>query len=238
MSEELEQAAEQPVSDTLLDSAEPTLNEGEYYLTEGIKGHGEKPEWLDVKYKTVADQAKGYAELSKKFGGFKGSPKDGYTTPEGIESDNELYKELEAFATKNNMNADAFGEAWELLSTQNEVQEEYNQQQEINKLGTNAESRIKNVEGFMKNNLSEEKYAEAQQYVTTAESIALVEMLVEATTPTKLPIEGGIHPQGLTWADVEVEMFKTDANGDLLRSTSIAHEKKVQAMMATFENRA
>ncbi len=72
-----EQAAEQ--SDTLLDSSEPTLAEGEYYLTEGIKGTGEVPEWLDTKYKSVADQAKGYAELSKKFGGFKGAPKDGYT---------------------------------------------------------------------------------------------------------------------------------------------------------------
>ena len=37
-----EQAAEQ--SDTLLDSSEPTLAEGEYYLTEGIKGTGEVPE--------------------------------------------------------------------------------------------------------------------------------------------------------------------------------------------------
>ena len=237
MSEELEQAVEQPVNDTLLDSAEPSLQQGEYYLTDGIKGIGEKPEWLNERYATVAEQAKGYAELEKKFGGFKGSPKDGYSPPEGIDKEDGLYKELEAFATKTNMNADAFTEAWELLTAQNMVAEEYDQQQEFNKLGNNAQERIKNVEGFMKNALSEDEYLEAQQYVTSAEDIALIEMLVKATTPTKLPIEGGIHPQGLTWADVEVEMFKTDDNGDLLRSTSIAHEKKVQAMMATFENR-
>jgi hypothetical protein len=126
-----EQAAEQ--SDTLLDSAEPTLAEGEYYLTDGIKGTGEVPEWLDTKYKSVADQAKGYSELSKKFGGFKGSPKDGYTPPEGIESDDALYQELEAFATKTNMSADAFGEAWELLSAQDYAAQAVDQEEELSK---------------------------------------------------------------------------------------------------------
>ena len=76
MSEEVEQAVEETTNDTLLDQAEPTLAEGEYFLAEGIKGVGEAPEWLDKKYKTVSDQAKGYAELSKKFGAFRGSPKD------------------------------------------------------------------------------------------------------------------------------------------------------------------
>lgn len=229
-----EQAAEQ--SDTLLDSSEPTLAEGEYYLTEGIKGTGEVPEWLDTKYKSVADQAKGYAELSKKFGGFKGAPKDGYTPPEGIESDDALYQELEAFATKTNMSADAFGEAWELLSTQGEVAEEYNQEVELNKLGDNAQERVKTVESFMKNNLDADTYEKARGLVTNADTIELVELLVKATAPTKLPLEGGTHPQGLTWSDVEHEMFKKDDNGNLLRSTNINHEHKIQKMMATFEH--
>ena len=156
-----EQAAEQ--SDTLLDSAEPTLAEGEYYLTDGIKGTGEVPEWLDTKYKSVADQAKGYAELSKKFGGFKGAPKDGYTPPEGIESDDALYQELEAFATKTNMSADAFGEAWELLSAQDYAAQAVDQEEELSKLGDNAQERIKTVEGFMKNNLDAETYEASQR---------------------------------------------------------------------------
>ena len=239
MSEELQQTdAVEPVRDTLLDSAEPVLEQGQYYLSEGIKGVGEKPDWLNDRYKSVSDQAKGYAELEKKFGGFKGSPKDGYTPPEGIESSDALYQELESFATKTNMSADAFGEAWELLSTQNEVQEEYDQKVEINKLGERAQERIKNVEGYMKNNLSPEDYEIAQGLVTTADAIELIEMMVNATTEAKLPIDGGVHPEGLTWADVEVEMFRKDDTGPLLRITSQAHEQKLKKMMATFENRA
>ena len=233
-----EQAApEVPKSDTLLDQAQPTLEAGEYFLADGIKGTGDAPEWLNTeKYKSVAEQAKGYAELSKRFGGFKGAPKDGYTPPEGVEADDALYQELEAFATKTNMNGDAFQEAWELLSTQGEVAEEYNQEVELSKLGDNAQERIKTVEGFMKNNLDADTYEQARGLVTNADTIELVELLVKATAPTKLPLEGGTHPQGLTWSDVEHEMFKKDDNGNLLRSTNSGHEQKIQKMMATFEH--
>lgn len=235
-----EQAAQEksevPKSDTLLDQAQPTLEAGEYFLADGIKGTGDAPEWLNTeKYKSVAEQAKGYAELSKRFGGFKGAPKDGYTPPEGVEADDALYQELEAFATKTNMNGDAFQEAWELLSTQGEVAEEYNQEVELSKLGDNAQERIKTVEGFMKNNLDADTYEQARGLVTNADTIELVELLVKATAPTKLPLEGGTHPQGLTWSDVEHEMFKKDDNGNLLRSTNSSHEQKIKKMMATFE---
>jgi len=236
-----EQAApevpEVPKSDTLLDQAQPTLESGEYFLADGIKGTGDAPEWLNTeKYKSVAEQAKGYAELSKRFGGFKGAPKEGYTPPEGVEADDALYQELEAFATKTNMNGDAFQEAWELLSTQGKVAEEYSQEVELSKLGDNAQERIKTVEGFMKNNLDADTYEQARGLVTNAGSVELVELLVKATAPTKLPLEGGTHPQGLTWSDVEHEMFKKDDNGNLLRSTNSSHEQKIQKMMATFEH--
>ena len=232
MSEEVEQAVEETTNDTLLDQAEPTLAEGEYFLAEGIKGVGETPEWLDKKYKTVSDQAKGYAELSKS-GAFKGS-KDGYQPPEGVEKDDALYQELEAFATKTNMSADAFGEAWELLTAQEQAVEEVSQELELQKLGDNAQTRIKNVEGFMKNNLDPDTYERARSLVTTADNIELVEMLVQATAPVKLPIDGGPNPEGLTMEAIEAEMFKKDEHGNLLRSVNVEHDRKVQRMLEAF----
>jgi hypothetical protein len=59
-------------------------------------------------------------------------------------------------------------------------------------------------------------------------------MLVKATAPTKLPIDGGEHPTGMTWADIETEMFKKDERGNLLRSTDRNHEAKIQKMMKEF----
>lgn len=231
-----EQAApETTTSDTLLDASAPTLNEGEYFLSDGIKGSGDTPDWYKGdKYKSVSEQAKAYTELEKKFGGFTGAPKDGYSGPEGIEGDDALLQELTEFATKTNMSQEAFGDAWELLSAQGQAVEQVTQEQEIASLGDNAQERIKNVEGYLKNNLDAEVYEEVRNLVTDARSIQLVEHLVRATAPARLPIDGGDHPSGMTWADVEAEMFKKNDSGQLLRSIDSNHEAKIQKMMQDF----
>ena len=226
---------QETTSDTLLDNAEPTLGENEYFLAEGIKGTGQTPEWYKAdKYQSVAEQAKAYTELEKKFGGFKGTPKDGYVSPEGVEQDDALLAELTQFANDTNMSQEAYGRAWELLTAQEQAVEEVNAEQEMAKLGDNATQRLKNVEGFLKNNLDADTYTQVQDLVTTAESVQLIEAIVKATVPAKLPIEGGEHPQGLTWADVEAEMFKKHENGQFLRSIDPNHERKVQQMLASF----
>ncbi len=231
MSEE-QAAVEETTSDTLLDQSSPELSEGEYFLSEGIKGAGDMPEWYNpTKYKSVAEQAKAYNELEKKFGGFTGAPKDGYAGPEGVESGDALLEELTEFATRTNMSQDAFNDAWELLTAQSEAVEQVEQEQELAKLGDNAQQRIKTIEGFMKNNMSPEDFDVARDLVTTAESVQLIEMLVAATAPTKLPIQGGESPTGVTWADIEAEMFKKHENGQLLRSVDTNHERKIQKMM-------
>ena len=235
MLEENQAAPETTTSDTLLDASAPTLNEGEYFLSDGIKGSGDTPDWYKGdKYKSVAEQAKAYTELEKKFGGFTGAPKDGYSGPEGIEGDDALLQELTEFATKTNMSQEAFGDAWELLSAQGQAVEQVTQEQEIASLGDNAQERIKNVEGYLKNNLDAEVYEEVRNLVTDARSIQLVEHLVRATAPARLPIDGGDHPSGMTWADVEAEMFKKNDSGQLLRSIDSNHEAKIQKMMQDF----
>ena len=235
MLEENQAAPVATTSDTLLDGAAPILNEGEYFLSDGIKGSGDTPDWYKGdKYKSVAEQARAYTELEKKFGGFTGAPKDGYSGPEGIESDDALLQELTEFANKTNMSQEAFGDAWELLSAQNGAAEQVTQEQEIARLGDNAQERIKNVEGYLKNNLDSESSEQVRNLVSDAKSIELVEFLVRATSPAKLPIDGGDHPTGMTWSDIETQMFKTNDSGQLLRSIDSNHEAKIQKMMKEF----
>ena len=220
---------------SLVDAAEPTLGEGEYFLTEGIKGTGELPEWFKAdKYKSVADQAKAYTELEKRFGGFKGAPKDGYQPPEGIEPDDALFAELKTFAEDTNMSQDAFNRAWDLLQAQSEAVEEVSLETEMAKLGDNATGRIKHVEQFMKNNLDPETYERLRYAVNSAESVELVEALIKSTAPAKLPIDGVVEPGGITWQAIEAEMYKKDENGNLLRSVDRNHEAKIQRMMKEY----
>jgi hypothetical protein len=220
---------------SLVDAAEPTLGEGEYFLTEGIKGTGERPDWYKAeKYKSVADQAKAYTELEKRFGGFTGAPKDGYQAPEGIEADDALFAELKTFAEETNMSQDAFNRAWDLLQAQSEAVEEVSLEAEMAKLGDDATGRIKHVEQFMKNNLEPETYERLRYAVNSAEAVELVEALIKSTAPAKLPIDGVVQPGGVTWQDIEAEMFKKDGNGNLLRSVDRNHEAKIQRMMKEF----
>ena len=231
-----EQAVES--SDTLnslVDAAEPTLGEGEYFLSDGIKGVGDMPEWYKAdKYKSVAEQAKAYTELEKKFGGFTGAPKDGYALYEGVESDDALWAELVEFGTKTNMSQSAMNEAWELLTAQEQAIEEVSVEAEMEKLGDNAVERIKVVEQYMKNNLDGDTYERLRYAVNSAEAVELVEALVKSTAPAKLPIDGHIEPGGIEWSDIEAEMFRKDDNGNLLRSVDINHERKIQRMMREF----
>ena len=220
---------------SLVDAAEPTLSEGEFFLSEGIKGVGDQPEWYKAdKYKSIAEQAKAYTELEKKFGGFTGAPKDGYQPYEGVESDDALWGELVEFGTKQNMSQAAMNEAWELLTAQEQAIEEVSIETEMAKLGDNAVERIKVVEQYMKNNLDGDTYEELRYAVNSAESVQLIEALIKSTAPAKLPIDGYIQPGGITWQDIEAEMFKKDDSGQMLRSVDPNHEAKIQRMMKEF----
>ena len=220
---------------SLVDAAEPTLGEGEFFLSDGIKGVGDQPEWYKAdKYKSVAEQAKAYTELEKKFGGFTGAPKDGYSIVEGVESDDALWQELVSFGEKTNMSQSAMNDAWDLLSAQDQAAEEVSMEVELQKLGDNGVERVKVVEQYMKNNLDGDTYERLRYAVNSAEAVELIEALVKSTAPAKLPIDGYIEPGGLTWEDIESEMYKKSDNGQYLRSVDPNHEAKIQRMMKEF----
>lgn len=220
---------------SLVGAAEPTLAEGEYFLTDNVKGIGDIPEWYKAdKYKSVAEQARAYTELEKKFGGFTGAPKDGYELYDGVESDDALWAELVEFGNETNMNQSAMHKAWELLTAQEQAFEQVSLEEEIGKLGPNALERIATVEQFMKNNMEPEMYEEYRDAVDSAKTIGLIEELIKTMRPAQLPIDGFIEPGGIEWADIEAEMFKKDNNGNLLRSVDINHERKIQRMMKEY----
>lgn len=220
---------------SLVDAAEPTLSEGEYFLSEGIKGVGDQPDWYKAdKYKSISEQAKAYTELEKKFGGFTGAPKDGYAPVEGIEAEDALWQELVSFGERTNMSQSALNDAWDILSAQEQAVEEVSVEMEMQKLGDNAVERIKVVEQFMKNSLDGDTYERLRYAVNSAETVELVEALVKSTAPAKLPIDGYVEPGGITWQDIEAEMFKKHESGQMLRSVDPNHERKIQKMMRDF----
>lgn len=216
--------------DSLLDDAAPVLADGEWFQSDGIKGTGDKPEWYQADhFKSVNEQAKSYSELQKKFGSFTGTPKDGYSLPEGVDKDDALAVEFITLATDMGMNQKGFDKGFELLSAQMGVNEEVNQENELTKLGDNAGQRIKAVENALKFKAGD-GYNDLKDMITTADGVILAEKLIKTFAPTKLPMDGGENPTGVTWADIEIEMYKKDSLGNLLRSTNKEHADKVTRM--------
>jgi hypothetical protein len=132
------------------------------------------PEWYKAdKYKSVSEQAKAYTELEKKFGSFKGAPKDGYVLPENADKEDALVQELIKVGSESQMSQDGFNRLYELAMAQAQVTQEVSVENELAKLGDDANSRIKTVETFMKTKLGE-SYEDARNLVNSAESVMLV----------------------------------------------------------------
>ena len=235
MSTDIEVEAEVEVSQaeditSLLDDSAPVLADGEWYQSEGVKGTGESPDWYQSKhFKNANEQAKGYSELQKKFGSFTGTPKDGYSLPEGIEPDDELAMEYSKLATDMGMNQEGFNKGFELLSSQMGVNAEISQENELAKLGDNAGQRIKAVENALKFRAGD-GYDEIKDMITTADGVILAESLIKAFAPQKLPMDGGENPTGITWSDLEVMLHAKDEHGNMKMSVDLAHKEKYERL--------
>jgi len=203
---------------------EPTWSWGE-----NLPGEGDAPEWLKSdKYKTVADQAKAYSELEKKFGGFKGAPKDGYAVPEGADSTDERLDVLKEFAEGSNMSQETFNKAWELIVGNDEGSAEA----ELAALGENATERLDRLSNQFGATLPPEVAEQAKKFVTSADAVMLAEILMAQSKQPSLPREGQTQAGRPTQEDVDRLMTEKDANGRVIYHHSKARQDLVQQTIA------
>lgn len=194
-------------SDSLLGESTQVVsaeqNENVWNYAEDMPGSGEKPDWfVDSKYKTVAEQAKGYNELRTKLGNFTGAP-DGYEVNVAedvgeidVDRDHPLFKTLESWGKESNLSQDGFDNLLNLyLSFENDIQSQLNetiqssQQEEIKKLGDDAEHRIKQIKDWASNNLNEEEIEAFKGMGQTAEQIEILEKLVNKSSYKSVPTD-------------------------------------------------
>ncbi len=177
-------------------------NANEWYLSEGVKGQGEPPEWFDSKkYKTVADQAKGLPGFRKILGDFTGAPEDGYKvnlseevqkTGIDIDKESDLYKQFTELAKSSNLSQDGFDKIINLylknaaaqLPSKEERERIY--QEEIKSIG--GEEKLEELNQWGQNNLPEDMYAIFKEKVVTANDARLFmyirDMMSRSSVPT------------------------------------------------------
>ena len=143
------------------------------------------PEWYKAdKYKSVAEQAKAYAELEKRFGAFKGAPKDGKyeppPPPEGVEgtfaTDHPVFEKFSTWAAQNQLSQEGYNSVMGLLA-------EYEAARvptvvDIKaQIGENADARITEVARWAKANLDTNAYSTLREALTGEQAPAVFKVV-------------------------------------------------------------
>jgi hypothetical protein len=205
-------------------------NAPKFSWSEGIAGEGDAPEWYKGdKYKSVAEQAKAYTDLEKRFGGFTGAP-EAYALPEGLDGEDHFVKTLSDMGLKNQMSQESFSELLELGNSIFESKEEFDQEREMAALGDNAQERLDNITGFMKNNLGD-KYEGLIGHVNSAKAVELVEALIGGTKGASLPGGSSVVTSKPSQGELEGLMTEKGPDGKVLYHHSKARQDEVQQMM-------
>lgn len=171
-----------------------------WVLAEGVLGNGEKPAWYKAdKYKSVADQAAAYPELEKRFGAFKGAPKDGkYEHPKlegvGVElvAEHPLLSEFQKWAVVNQLNQEGYEQLVGMLA-QYEVANVPDMAAIKAQVGENADARITAAAQWGAANLDAQGYAlfrEATAGPNAAAVFKVMEAVIAKTQQAALPKPG------------------------------------------------
>lgn len=144
------------------------------------------------KFKTTEDLEAGYKELTKKLteSGKIAPEKYELSLPEGLQladADNDpLLKSFSEVAKKHNLNNDAYNDLI-ALKLQADAESVPNFENEMAKLGDNAQQLVSGLDNYLKSNLSADEYNVALNVATTAEGVLLLDKLRKMGESTKLP---------------------------------------------------
>lgn len=186
----------------------------DWHWGEGVKGNGNKPEWLQERYKSVADQAQAYSELERKFGEFKGAPKDGYNfeSIEGLNKDDPLLKHFSQTFKDLNLSQAGFER---LTNEFIQLQLQGSQAQmegELKKLGPGAKQTIGQVAGWINNMFTPDIAKTMQGWLQTADDVQAVQALIAMQPKTNVPSTEGYGATGPTYESKQEVLNEKTAN--------------------------
>ena len=174
-------------------------DQAQWFWEDGRPGEGEKPEWLNEKYKSASEQAKAYNELTKKFGGFTGAPeKYDLEIPElenvKFSEDDPMLKEFTEFAREKNMSQETFTGI--LGKYANVVMGTIpDPKAEMEKLGLNAKEEISKLATVAGNNLSPEEFLNFKKLMNTADNVRMFNKLLAKQSAPEISTGKPAHTQ-------------------------------------------
>ncbi len=198
----------------------PTEEATPWYVSEGIAGEGEAPEWYKAdKFKSVSAQAEAYKGLESKLGAFTGSP-DEYelSMPDGVEGEfiegDPLMEGFQSWAKESGVSQDKFTELLHMYVKNEHDTSGTSREDQLALMGDNADKRLGNVDAWAKANLDQGEYEAMLGVTSTAAGVQLIESLISKTRTPKIPTTEGQATVGISHADVKERMndprYKSD----------------------------
>lgn len=191
---------------------QPSVSEPSWYLADGIPGTGERPDYLEAKYKTVSEQAKAYKEAQKLLGVQGPAPEtyDFSEVQDHINQDNPVIQDFIAFAKQNRLSQDAVSKSLKTWVDYNKSLEP-NADEEIAKLGTDGMQKVTTIQNWIKNNLSDTSVKALANLPVKADVIKMLDEMrqLHANMQAKVPAGANTSTDAfvpLTVAEVENEM--------------------------------
>lgn len=170
---------------------------GAWFLSEGVEGEGEPPEWfISNKYKSVADQAKAakelrteYNKMQEKMKAFTGAPEnyDFEALPEGIDKSSPMLERFSGIFKDMGMSQEGFEAVTkEFMATQIE-NAQISPQEIIKDIGPEGPEVFDRVSNWARNTFSQEEQAVLSQLVTSGDGLLLLDKLRGNTKLSRLP---------------------------------------------------
>ena len=205
----------------------PVTETPAWFIDEGRPGAGDRPAWLNEKFKTAADLAKSYHELEKKVGTV---PDDyDFSKSRYIDPDYAPFQDLKSLAKEKRVPQEVMDK---MLESVDKYMDEFkiDENEEIKKLGDNAQDRLVTLNNWAKANLSKDSYEALTSNLRSAESIRALEELrgrMMSTTP-QVPNgnDGAVH-NAATLDDIRMEL----SNNLQKYKTDKAYQKDISARM-------
>ncbi len=145
-----------------------------WFIDEGRPGEGERPSWLNEKFKSAADLAKSYSELEKKVG----TAPDEYDLSGSrfLDQDYQPIQDLLTLAKEKRVPKDVIDKMVDSIDKYMD-QFSVDYEEEAKKLGDNASERLTVLDNWAKANLSEGSYEALTSNLKSADAIKALEEL-------------------------------------------------------------
>jgi hypothetical protein len=193
-----------------MDATEQANEQPAWYFDDNTPGQGDRPDWLEVKYNKVSDQAKAYKELEKKLGN-NPAPED-YdwgSYKDVFDVENPHLASLKSKAKEMRLSQEAFNNLVDPLA-------KYHQSllpdtdAEIAKLGEHANAKIDTVNRWASNHLSEKSLDTLGKVSNTAEMVELMDEIRQLHHQTISKVPSSMNNVGMKATVITPEMVQRE----------------------------